>query len=112
MVQALVQSLVLVAVAVETVPAIISNLAQVNLALAIPVHLATHVLLLVPIVLLIHALRVLLIHVQHHALVTHVHPPVHVLLNPKLAVNVEALAATKHGSPSSPPFCMESSRFR
>jgi hypothetical protein len=81
--------------------------------LVTPVHLVIHALLVV-IVLLIHALRVLATHVLLVviALVTHVRPLVHVLLNPKLAVNVEALAATKNGSPSSPPFCMESSRFR
>jgi hypothetical protein len=81
-----------------------------NLALVIPDHLATHALL-VPIVLLIHALHVLLTHVQH-VLEIHARPLVHVLLNQNLAVNVETLAVAKNDSPSSSPFCMESSRFR
>jgi len=101
----LAQSLALVAEAVVIALATISNLAQ-----AIPVHLVTHALLVLT-VLLIHALHVLLTHVQH-VLEIHVRPLVHVLLNPKLAVNAEALAATKNASPSSSPFCMESSRFR
>jgi hypothetical protein len=88
-----------------------------NLALAILVHRATHVPLLVLIVLLIHALQVGVAPLTHVlqvaiALVIHVRLLVHVLLNPKLVVNVEVLAVTKHGSPSSSPFCMESSRFR
>jgi hypothetical protein len=64
--------------------------------------------------LLIHALRALVTHVllTAIALVTHVRPLAHVLVNLKLAVNAEALAVTKNGSPSSSPFFMESSRFR
>jgi hypothetical protein len=94
-----------VAEAVVIAQAIISNL-----ALVIPDHLATHALL-VPIVLLIHALHVLQTHVQH-VLEIHARPLVHVLLNQNLAVNVETLAVAKNDSPSSSPFCMESSRFR
>jgi len=104
----LAQSLVLVVEAVVIAQAII-----LNLVLATHVHQVIHVLLAL-IVLLIHALRALATHVllAVTALVTHVRLLAHVLLNPKLAVNVEALAVTKNGSPSSSPFCMESSRFR
>jgi len=114
MVQVPAQSLALEVVA-EVVA--IAQATILNLALVILVHRATHVPLLVLIVLLIHALQVAVAPLTHVlqaaiALVIHVRLLVHVLLNPKLVVNVEALAVTKHGSPSSPPFCMESSRFR
>jgi hypothetical protein len=36
----------------------------------------------------------------------------HVSLSQKLVVNAETLAVAKYESPQSPPFCMESSRFR
>jgi hypothetical protein len=112
MVLALVQSLALVVVAAVIAQAIILNLAPVN-----PVHLATHVLLLALIVLLIHVLHDLVTHARPathvlRALVTRVRLLAPALLNPKLVDNAEALAATKHGSPFSSPFCMESSRFR
>jgi hypothetical protein len=86
-------------------------------AIILNLVLANHVLLLAPIALLIHVLHALVTHVRlatHvlHALVTHVLLLVPVLLNPKLVVNVETLAAAKNDSPFSPPFCMESSRFR
>jgi hypothetical protein len=54
---------------------------------------------------LTHALRALQIHVQAVQ-------QVHALPNQSLAVNAATLAATKHDSPQSSPFCMESSRFR
>jgi hypothetical protein len=116
MVQALAQSLVLVAVvAVAAIaPAIISNLALVIHALqVIHAHPEIHVRQAL-IVLLTHALHALRTHVLlvAIALVTHVRLLVHVLLNPKLVVNVETLAAVKYDSPTSSPFCMESSRFR
>jgi hypothetical protein len=110
---ALVRSLAQVAEVVAIAQATISSLAQVILA-----QLATHDLLAAivslthaPPALVTHVLLVPPIHVLL-ALVTHAHLLAHVLLNRKLAANVEALAVTKYGSPSSPPFCMESSRFR
>ena len=74
---------------------------------------AIHVLrvLLIPVLQVTHVLRVLLTHVQH-ALEIPVHPLVHVLLNPKLAVNVETSAVANHDLPSSSQFSLESSRFR
>jgi len=115
MVQVLAQSLALAVVVAEAV--VIAQAIILNLALATLVHPATHVPLLALIVLLIHALQVAIALVTRAlqvviALVTHVRPLAHVLLNPKLVVNVEVLVATKHGLPSSSPFCMESSRFR
>jgi hypothetical protein len=49
-----------------------------------------------------------------HALQIHVQAVQqdHALPNQSLAVNAATLAATKHDSPQSSPFCMESSRFR
>jgi hypothetical protein len=111
MAQAPAQSHALVVVVAEAVA--IAQAIILNPALAIHALLGIHVLPLVLIVLLIHDLHALLtpVPLAAIALVTHVHQPALVLLNPKLAVNAEALAATKYGSPSSSPFCMESSRF-
>jgi hypothetical protein len=118
MAPALAQSLALVVAVVAIAQAIISSLALVSPAPPIPAHLATHALLVeivslthVLLVLVTHVLLVLPIHVLL-ALLTHVHLLAHVLLNQKLAVSVEVLAVTKYDSPSSSPFCMESSRFR
>ena len=81
---------------VEAALAIISK--RVQLTLVLPTHVQH--------AQLIHVRRVLLTHEQH------VRRVVHALLNQRLAANVETLAVAKNDSPKSPPFCMESSRFR
>jgi hypothetical protein len=106
---------VVIALAVAAVvmaPVLVLSRALVVVA-AVAVH-RTHILHALP----TPVLRALLIHVQRvlltpvlPALPTHVQQA-HVLLSQNLAANAETLAVAKHESPQSPPFCMESSRFR
>jgi hypothetical protein len=110
---AVVIALAVAAVVMAPVLVLSRALAVVVAVAAVAVH-RTHILHALP----TPVLRALLIHVQRvlltpvlPALPTHVQQA-HVLLSQNLAANAETLAVAKHESPQSPPFCMESSRFR
>jgi hypothetical protein len=92
------------------------GVAVVVMALEHALNLVLAAIKIVEIALVIHvthvlaALRILVLHAPQ-TLVQVVQPAL-ALRNQSQAANVATLAAAKHVSPQSSPFCMESSRFR
>ena len=103
--QAIALAVALVAIALVAVADVTALEHDLSLALGVIILVAIALVILVQRALQIHALTAPRIPVQNVQQVL-------ALLNRSLVANDATLAATKNVSPSSSPFCMESSRFR